>query len=166
MTLSHTTTESWSRTHARYVAGKVAADLRQMQQAYGLPSDDQIEKLATELTELLAGGYVDEVSYGFKRNGAVVVALKYTADMSGNLNTDDRSGRVPRGRDVSGAFWYSFLTFSGKWHSLPDGERKAVERELPFIRTAGREPVGLWSYDKTFSSAGCGVRRATAGGSA
>src|SRR5437868_8488676 len=97
MTQTYTTTETWSRTHARYVAGKVAADLRQMQQEYGQPTDAAINDYLLELTVLLAGGFVKEVSYGYRRDGAWVVALKYTADMYGNLSTDDRSGRIPRG---------------------------------------------------------------------
>lgn len=169
MTQTYTTTETWSRTHARYVAGKVSADLRQMQQAYGQPSDAAIGSYLLELTELLAGGYVKEVTYGFWRDGAWVAAVKYTADMYGNLTADDRSGRVPRGADITGATWYSFLAFSSKWDSLTPSQRQAVERELPFVRSSGAEPViriGAWLQDKTYSAIGCGLRRATIGGAA
>lgn len=167
MTYSYTTTETWSRTHARYVAGKVAADLRQMQQAYGQPSDTDIEKYSQELTELLAGNYVKEVTYGYRRDGAWVVALRYTADMNGNLTADDRSGRIPRGADIRGATWGSFLTYSGQWDALTPSQRETIERDLPFARSSGAEPVvrtGSWSPDKSYSSAGCGMRRATIGG--
>lgn len=166
MTHSHTTTETWSRTHARYIAGKVAADLRQMQQEYGQPTDAAIEKYLQELTVFLAGSYVKEVSYGYKRDAAWVAALKYAADMYGNLSTDDRSGRIPRGANVVGAVFHSFLTLSSKWDGLNQDKREAVERELPFVRSAGEEPVvriGAWFFDKTYSSAGCGLRRATIG---
>lgn len=166
MTHSHTTTETWSRTHARYVAGKVAADLRQMQQEYGRPTDVAIEMYLQELTVLLAGAYVTEVSYGYKRDAAWVAALKYTADMYGNLSTDDRSGRIPRGANVVGATFYSILTFSSAWDQLGAREREAIERELPFVRSAGEEPViriGAWVYDKTYSSVGCGLRRTSIG---
>ncbi|GIK15162.1 MAG: hypothetical protein BroJett003_01260 [Planctomycetota bacterium] len=167
MTQTYTTTETWSRTHARYAAGKVAADLRQMQQAYGRPSDTDIENYLQELTELLAGAYVKEVSYGFRRDGVWVAALKYTADMYGNLTADDRSGRIPRGADITGATWYSFLSYSSKWDLLTPGQRKSIERDLPFARSSGVEPVirnGSWSLDKTYSAVGCGLRRATIGG--
>ncbi len=110
MSHSYSTTETWSRTHARKVGGKVAADLRQMQQEYGQPSDVAIDAYLQELVVLLPDGYVDDVVYGYKRDGAWIVALKYTADMHGNLNTDDRSGRIPRGANVIGATFYSFLT--------------------------------------------------------
>lgn len=166
MTYSHTTTETWSRTHARRVAGKVAADLRQMQQEYGRPTDSTIEGYLQELTVLLAGGYVKELSYGYKRDAEWVAALKYTADMYGTLSTDDRSGRIPRGANVVDAVFSSFLVSSGKWEQLSHGEREAIERELPFVRSAGEEPViriGGWLSDKTYSSAGCGLRRASIG---
>ncbi len=167
MTQSYTTTETWSRTHARYIAGKVAADLRQMQQAYGQPSDADIENYSAELTVLLTGTYVKEVSYGFRRDGAWVAALNYVADMSGNLTTDDRSGRVPRGEDVTGAAFSSFLVFSDKWDRLTQDQKEAVERELPFVRSSGVAPVikiGTWRGDKTYASAGSGIRRSTIGG--
>lgn len=166
MTYSFTTTETWSRTHARYVAGKVAADLRQMQQAYGKPSDTEIENYVQELTEFLDGGYLKEVTYGYRYNGAWVVALKYTADMFGNLSVDDRSGRIPRGANIIGAEWSSFLSYNGKWSSLTPMQQQAFERELPFKRSSGVDPIARtgWSPDKSYSAAGCGLRRATIGG--
>jgi len=167
MTYSYTTTETWSRTHARYVAGKVAADLRQMQQEYGRPTDAAIESYLLELTVLLVSSYVTDVSYGYRRDGAWITALKYTADMYGNLSIDDRSGRIPRGANIVGAVWFSFLTFSSKWHGLSQPERDAIEQQMPFVRSAGVEPViriGGWLQDKTYSAAACGLRRASIGG--
>ncbi len=167
MSQTYTITETWSQTHARYVAGKVAADLRQIRQAYGQPTEGLIENYLAELTVLLADGYVGEVSYGYRRDGAWVLALKYTADMYGNLSTDDRSGSIPRGVDISGASWFSFMSYTDKWYKLSHHERDAIKRQLPFDRTAGAEPViriGDWLRDKTYSSAGCGLRRASIGG--
>lgn len=167
MTQTYTTTETWSRTHARYVAGKVAADLRQMQQEYGQPGDTSIDAFLAELTILLTDGYLKEVSYGYRRDGAWVVALKYTADMYGNLRADDRSGRIPRGANVSDATFYSFLEFSDKWQNLSASQREAIERTLPFVRSSGVAPViriGDWASDKSYASAGCGLHRATVGG--
>ncbi len=164
---TYTTTETWSRTHARYVSGKVAADLRQMQQAYDKPSDSAIDNYLVELTVLLTGGYVSEVSYGFLHNGAYVAALRYTADMNGNLRTDDRSGRIPRGSDVSRASFYSYLKYSQAWRDLPASERQRIERSLPFTRSEAPEPSvanGSWRSDKSYASAGCGLHRATVGG--
>src|ERR1700722_6545442 len=86
MTLSYTTTDTWSLTHARYVAGKVAADLRQMQQAYCRPSDQEIEDYLGELIAVLNDGYLETVTYGFKRDEMWLPAtLRYTALSLGTL---------------------------------------------------------------------------------
>ena len=49
MSYTYTQTETWSRTHARKVGGKVVADLRQMQQEYGSPSDQRLEQYLAAL---------------------------------------------------------------------------------------------------------------------
>jgi len=168
MSYTYTQTETWYRTHARKVGGKVVADLRQMQQEYGSPSDQRLEQYLAELVVLLTDGLLQEVTYGFRRNNTWVVAIRYTADMNGNLSVDDRSGRVPRGANISGASWGSYLVKNPKWHSLSPAERSAVERELPFEREGAEEPSDgamVRAGDKTYSSAGCGVRRTTIGGS-
>lgn len=97
MSLTYTTTETWSRTHARYIAGKVGADLRQMQQEYGEPTDKHLNDLVEELVTYLADDYLDYVEYGFRRGDTWVVAHKYTAGRIGSMAADDRSGRVRRG---------------------------------------------------------------------
>jgi hypothetical protein len=167
MSYSYTTTETWSRAHARVVAGKVAADLRQMQQEYGNPTDAWIELYLQELTLLLAGGYVRDVTYGYRRDGVWVAALKYVADMNGNLTVDDRSGRVPRGADTNGASWGSYMSYSSKWDSLTPAQKATIQAERPFPRSGADEPnaPGGWSRDKTYSAAGCGLTRSTFGGS-
>ena len=166
-TFTNTKTETWSRTHARYVGGKVSADLRQMQQAYGEPSDARIDAYLDELTILLSGGYVKEVTYGYLRNEMWVVALRYKADMSGNLTTDDRSGRIPRHTNITGARFHSFLTYSDKWDDLSWDQRSQIEGKLPFPRTDGVAPGvenGSWQQDRSYASAGNGLHRATVGG--
>lgn len=167
MTQTHTTTQTWSRTHARYVAGKVAADLRQMQQAYGKPSDDQIEQFTQELVEYLTAGFLDYVEYGFQKNGEWVVALRYTAEEIGSMSADDRSGRVRRGVDITGASWASYLVKNGAWESISDGEKTRFRSALPFSRTYGdgySPGASGWSREKAYSSAGGGVTRYGCGG--
>lgn len=165
MTHSYTTTSTFTRTDARYLAGKVTADLRQMQQEYGAPADAWITNYLAELTELLVGGYVKEVTYGYRRDDKWVAALRYSADTLGQLTADDRSGRIPRGADVTGATWGSFLIHTDKWSQLPETERNRIEKALPFQRTGGQEPGSSgWSTDKTYSSSGCSLRRGTVGG--
>jgi hypothetical protein len=50
---SITETASFTITHARYIASKVATDLKRFQRFYGAPSDDWIDKYETELALLL-----------------------------------------------------------------------------------------------------------------
>src|SRR5438132_1715499 len=98
MTTTFSTTSSFTRTHARYLASKIGADLRQMQLFYGQPSDDKIDDYMEEVVELLVGGYLDSVEYGFHRAWDWVIALRYIV-RNGDLVTDDRSGRVTSGID-------------------------------------------------------------------
>ncbi len=156
----------WGQVEGRLLAmlEGVAADLRLMQRFYEQPSDNRIEAYMTELVELLVVRGVDTVTYGFKKDGAWVVALRYVAAVDGNLTADDRAGRVPPGIDITGGSWSSFLTHSSHWWELPATERAGVEALLPFQRTAGEEPSpgnGYWVEDKTYSADGGGVRRAT-----
>lgn len=167
MTQSFTTTGAWTYTTAEYVARKVAADLIRMQQVYGEPDDARIEKYLTELAVLLDGGYVKEVTYGYRRNGAWIVALRYTADMSGALQTDDRSGRIPMGVSTDGAWFGSFLEHSKKWDDLLPSQRQTIEAKMPFQRSGGESPtvhVASWISDKSYAAGGCGLRRTTIGG--
>lgn len=165
MTQTYTITETWSRTHARYVAGKVAADLRQMQQAYGAPTDKRLNEYLDELTVLLADGLLKEITYGFRKNGVWLVALRYTADMNGGLSADDRSGLIPRGVSILGATWGSFLAKSSKWDALSTLAQARIEGELPFRRDDATAPIdgSPARHDKTYSSVGCGLSRASIG---
>ncbi len=167
MTHSYTTTQTFTRTDARYIAGKVAADLRQLSQAYGEPTEEHIDNLLGELTEYLVDGYLDRITYGFRKGDQWVVALRYKGTEIGSLTTDDRSGRVPRGADVTNASWCSHLVLNSKWEALSPEKRASYERALPIQRTNGTEPspgARGWIEDKTYSSSGGGVRRASAGG--
>lgn len=160
-------TQSWNRTHARKVAGKVMADLLQMQQAYGKPSTQAINDYLDEIETLLADGYLDAITYGFKQGEQWVVALKYKATVLGLQYADELSGRIPRGKDVSAATWYSFLEKSSAFYEdLNEGQRSAYEAELSIKRTPGNEPSAggnAWHQDKSYQSGGGGVRRSVLG---
>jgi hypothetical protein len=167
MTQSYTTTETWSRTHARYIAGKVAADLRQMQQAYGQPSDQHLNDLIVELVSYLADGYLDYVEYGFRRGESWVVAHKYTAAELGSSAADDRSGRIRRGADVAGAYWWSYLVKNSRWSNLTQAERDRYEAGIAVKRTTGNSAsaaAGGWALERSYSSGGGSVSRAGCGG--
>jgi hypothetical protein len=163
MSYSYTTSSTFTVTHARYLASKVAADLRQMQIFYGKPTGQEIEDYLVELVALLLKGYVEAVEYGFLRQGQTVLALKYRATAGFSLS-DDHSGRVPAGADVSGARWYSYLWKTKSWWELPVSERIRIESSLPVQRSAGSEPVGgdgFWVNDKSYSSQNVNLQRST-----
>ncbi|OAB59716.1 hypothetical protein AY599_07800 [Leptolyngbya valderiana BDU 20041] len=167
MTQSYTTTSTFTRTDARRVGGKVAADLKQMQQAYGKPSDASIEQHLHELVELLLDGYLGTVVYGFKRDGVWLPgSLRYTALSIGTLSEDARSGSITRGVDITGASFTSHLTYSSKWDDLTTEQKARYKAKLPFQRVGAEEPSapGGWIEGKSYVSSGGGVRRATVGG--
>lgn len=167
MTQTYTTTSTFTASDARRVGGKVVADLRQMQQAYGSPTDQEIENYLGELISLLLDGYLDTVMYGFKKDGAWLPAtLRYTALALGTTGDGDRSGTVKRGVETSGAYFTSYLTYSQKWWNLSEQARSQYKAGLPIQRVSGNEPTapGGWIEDKTYISGGGGVRRAVLGG--
>src|SRR6478752_2501033 len=95
-TLTYSNTQTFTLTHAKYLASKVATDLKRLQRLYGFPSDSIIESYETELTELLKGGYLDTVTYGFKRNNNwIEPTLRYTSqEISSGSGLDDDPGKV------------------------------------------------------------------------
>jgi len=120
-----------------------------------------------ELTEYLVDGYLDRITYGFRKGDEWAVALRYKGTEIGSLTTDDRSGRVPRGADVTDASWCSHLVLNHRWDALSPESRAAYERALPVQRTNGAEPspgARGWIEDKTYSSSDGGIRRASTGG--
>ncbi len=162
---TYSETQTFTVTNAKHIASKVAADLKRIQRLYnGKPSDTQISEYQEELIEMLPKGYIDTVTYGFRRNGNWVLALKYHATESGDMITGDDPGKIRPGIDISGASFYSFLSYSSNWFNLMDIERDVVSRRLPFSRTSAETPGienGYWEEDHTYSSGGRSLQRAT-----
>ena len=106
MTGSYTqsSTSTFTITHARHMAAKLAADLKRMQRFYGAPSDDRIAAYETEVVELLKAGYLDTVTYGFKRgDNWIEPTLRYTAkDLAGMSGIDDDPGKLRRAQMYPG----------------------------------------------------------------
>lgn len=165
MTTSLSYTTTFSITNARYVTSKIKTDLRLLQRFYRKPSDEDVDDYDEEAAQLLAKGYLDTVTYGFRRNGLwIPPTLRYVARNDGTLASDDRAGRVPAGLNVSGASFYSYLTYSSKWDRLTAPEQQAVKDSLPVKRSGAPEPGssgGYWAGDRTYSSNGSGVGRST-----
>lgn len=119
---SYSYSETFSRTHARHLAGRVTTDLRQSHIIYRSPSESSLEQYRLELEELLSGGYVDRYQFGFKRNERAVWSLRYVVGPDGSLTGTGTAGGVPVGQNVSGATFFNFLTFSNSWSWLSPAE--------------------------------------------
>ena len=162
---SYTESSTFTVTHARYVAAKVATDLKRVQRFYGSPSDADIANYEAEVTEFLKAGYLGTVTYGFRLDGNwVEPTLRYTArDLAGGSANDDDPGRVRASANVSGATFYSYLTYSAAWDQLPQTKKDAFKNLLPFQRGGALEPgiTGYLADDRTYSSGGRALNRAS-----
>lgn len=164
---SYTTTESatFTVTHARHMAAKVSADLKRMQRFYGHPSDSDIVNYESEAIELLKAGYFGTLTVGFLRGGQwIEPTLRYTArDLAGMAANDDDPGRVPPGRDISGATFHNYMTYSTAWDALSESQKDAFKRRMPFYRTGMAQPTvnGYMVDDKTYSAGGRALNRAS-----
>lgn len=162
---SYTESSTFTVTHARHMAAKVATDLKRIQRFYSHPSDARIAQYEAEATELIKAGYLGTVTYGFQRNGSwIEPTLRYTArDLAGASANDDDPGRIRPNADVSGAVFKSYLAYSAAWDQLSLAQRQAFEATLPFSRNGVPEPdiTGYLANDRTYSSGGRALDRAT-----
>lgn len=159
-----TRTATFNRSHARYVATKVAADLKRMQALYGWPSGPEIENLMTEITETLAMDYLKSIEIGFVRGGRRVVTVKYESRRDGTLTGDDNAGGIPRNVDISGCNKLNMLGYTSKFYALSKTDQDAFESSMPYVRNTAPAPTdgsGYWSQDRTYSAAGGGTVRKT-----
>ena len=164
MSLSYaiTESESFTVTHARHIASKVATDLLRFQNFYDAPSSTTIDDYEEELVALLKAGYLSTVTYGFKRNGKWIDAVKYRALPDGSLVSDEDPGKLRPKTGVSGAPFTSYLTYNENWWNLSSEQRRRFKEGLPFQRTNGDEPEienGYWVEDRTYGAGGRGVTR-------
>lgn len=152
-------------THARHMAAKIATDLKRIQRFYGWPSDREIAEYEEEAVAMMRAGYLSTVTYGFKRNGSwIEPTLKYAArDLAGRSTNDDDPGKIRPGKDVSGASFTSFLTYSDAFFNLTQAERDAFKGGLPVFRTSGSEPPvdGYLDSDRTYSAGGRALDRSS-----
>lgn len=167
MTQSTTYTDSttFTVTHARHLAAKVATDLKRIQRFYGSPSDSDIDAYEQEVVELLRGGYLDTVQLGFKRGDVwIEPMLQYSArELATASAADDDPGRIRPGADIKGAVFHSYLTRTLRWWALSESEREAVQRSLPFRRVTGSQPgvSGQLTSDRVYSAGGCSLGRSS-----
>jgi hypothetical protein len=167
MTSSYTLSETvaFTVTHARHIAAKVATDLKRMQRFYGAPSDSAIADYESELIAYLKGGFLEKVSYGFRKDEQLIEpTLIYTPrELNGMAADDDDPGRVLPGADIIGASFYSYLIKNQAWARLSATERATFGAGLPFVRGEAPEPEigGYLRGDRTYSSGGRALERAS-----
>jgi hypothetical protein len=167
MSNSYTTSSSqtFTLTHAKYLASKVTADLKRIQRLYGAPSDSVITDYENELIEFLKGGYLSEVTYGFQKDDKwIAPTLRYTAsELAGLYGTDDDPGKIKPGADISGAYFTSYLVKNSVYHNLSSSDQDSFQNSLPFKRTGAPAPGinGYLSSDRIYSSGGKSLDRSS-----
>ena len=167
MSSSFAITESFTftLTHAKHMAAKVATDLKRLQRLYGSPSDTAIADFETEVIELLKSGYLGALTVGFRRDDDwIEPTVRYTArDLAGGLADDDDPGRIKPGANIDGASFYNYLTYSLAWYGLTTAEQDAFKKAMPFYRTGAPEPGvdGYLAADRTYSAGGRALDRAS-----
>ncbi len=167
MSYSYTLSEliTFTVTHAKHMAAKVATDLKRLQRLYGKPCDIDLVHYEIEVIELLKYNYLGTVTYGFRRGGNwIEPTLRYTArDLAGVAANDDDPGRVRPCADISGASFYSYLTYSSGWDNLSLTDKDVVKKRLPFQRTGAPEPGvnGYLSNDRIYSAGGRALNRSS-----
>jgi len=159
-TVSATTT--FTLTHAKHMAAKIATDLKRLQRFYDYPSDSAIANYETEAIELLKAGYLGTLTFGFRRNGMwIEPTLCYTArDLFGASANDNDPGRIRPGTNTTDASFYSYLIYAP---GVSEAEQDAFQKRMPFYRGGAPEP-GINGYlvnDLTYSAGGRALDRAS-----
>lgn len=169
MTQSRTITASQTFTiaDARYLASRIATDLSQVRLHYGhftggYLTEQKVSDLAVEAAVLLKFGLLDNVKYGFQRDGNWVFAISYTVNSQGQLEVpNDAPGSIYSQADLTGTSWHSYLTQRYN-PDVSTEDKKGIEESLPIQRTSGQEPGtagGSWDNDKTYYKNGTSVQR-------
>jgi hypothetical protein len=160
-----TDTITFTLTHAKHMAAKVATDLKRLQRLYGSPSDPAIAYCEAEVIELLKAGYLGTLTVGFRRDDHwIEPTVRYTArDLAGGVADDDDPGRIKPGANIDGASFYNYLTYSSAWYGLTAAEQDAFKKAMPFYRTGTPEPSvdGYLAADRTYSAGGRALDRAS-----
>jgi len=165
MTQSNTNSQSFTRTNAKYLASKIATNLKRIQRFYGAPSDAEIAEYELEAIEYLNSGYADKITYGYKRgdNWIEPTLIYDVQDLASYASVDDDPGNIRPNMDVSQASFTSFLHLSKAWLQLSPEEKEKFRKTLPFRRGTGNEPgiEGYLERDHTYSSGGKSLNRSS-----
>ena len=154
---SYTDSQTFTRTHSKRISFRVATDLKRMQRLYGSPTDQEIEHYELELIEFLTAGYLDTITYGFRRSDDwIEPTLQYTSFELEDPRFGDDPGRVRPNADISGASFYSYLTYSLAWSELSLTQKEVFKGTLPVSRLDAPEPGidGYLEQDLAYSAGG------------
>ena len=162
-TFSFTHSSTFTVTHAKHLASKIAADLNACSRLHGQPSVSSVDLYNEELVELLRYGYLNRYEFGFERDDERVLSWSYEVDASGNISTDDRAVKMSAYVDLSGTSFFNFLWYSSKYSDLTSDQQATFKGSHSVNRTAGDPPsdgAGYWSgTEKNYSAGGTGVSR-------
>lgn len=157
MALSHSYTfsNSFTRTHAKYLASKIAADLYQFKLRYGKPEGDVIDAYQNELIELLGNEWLAFYEFGFLVDGNRLLSYRYRVDASGTITQDSAPGGILPRIDVSNAEYFNRVTYSSAWWSLSPEGRERIRGQLPVKRSVTADPTdgtGRWMVERSYVS--------------
>lgn len=161
-TVTLTETETFTVTHAKRMASKVGADLTRLRRLYGAPDEASIALFEAEIAALLMAGVLKCISYGFRKDGNWLFALKYHVTADGTLVSDNDPGKIPLGLSLARIPFFSFLEYNSTFYRLSREDRAALKRSFPLQRSSATEPGtsgGYWSQDLTYSAGGRGLQR-------
>lgn len=162
---TNSNTQTFTLTHAKELASKVSTDLKRIQRFYGSPTDAEITAYEQELIAYLKAGLLDQVTYGFRKNGDFIEpTLNYKAkDLAGMYSADDDPGKIRPGADISGAIFGSFLEQNGKYSDMSSTERSNFNATLPIQRGESANPGinGYMSSDKSYAAGGMALNRSS-----
>ncbi len=166
MTYSNTQTRSLSETFtiadAKYLASRIAHGLTILRVYCGQLTPQKVQDFALEAAILLKFGLLENVKYGYQKNGDWVYAIGYFVNNLGQVEAaNDAPSIIDLPSNLNGASWYSILTRRQN-PSLSREDLSQVEQLLPIKRSNGTEPGsanGAWATDDSYSRNGVGLIR-------
>ena len=130
------------------MAAKVATDLKRMQRLYGQPERYRIADYEAEVIELLKAGYLGTlyVRIPARRQLDRADASIHGARPAGSRANDDDPGRVRPGADITGAKFYSYLSYGDAWNKATGAERECLREaaSIPSRRRTGTRRKRLY----------------------
>ena len=127
-----------------------------------------IDEYEKELAELLKHDVLDDVEYGFKRNGKWTEAsVRYRRVPGGTLVADDDPGKIRPGSMSPAHRSPRFLTYNARLVPQSQAERAAIAAQRPFHarhRPSHPSERGHWAQDLNYIGRRPGVGPATARG--